>query len=130
MVPALRARKPCHLSRSAGRQREDVLLNLSAATVGHSNLGGLGPNFSSPPTLAFRSVGVAHNGRAIDLLVSNLSAYVPRNTASNGITNGHLGVARRSLFLFWSFLILYFRWSLCYILVPRYGLSVIYFKLD
>ena len=71
--------------------QRNVVLNLSAASVGHSNLGGLGPDFDAPPTLAFRSVGIAHDGRAIDLVVSNLSTYTPRNTGNNGITNGHLG---------------------------------------
>ena len=68
-----------------------MVINLTAATVGHSNLGGLGPDFGASPTILYRSVGIANNGRAIDLVVSNLTAYEPRNTASNGITNGHFG---------------------------------------
>lgn len=72
-------------------ERSNVHLDLSAATIGHSNLGGLGPDFGASPTLLYRSVGFAPDGRAFDLVVSNLTKYAPRNTATNGITNGHFG---------------------------------------
>ena len=44
------------------------------ATLSHSNLGGLGPDYSAPPTILFAGVGQTPEGR-LDIEVSNLTAY-------------------------------------------------------
>eukprot|EP00966_Prymnesium_polylepis_P227853 5272659-Prymnesium_polylepis.2 len=82
-----------------------VSFTLDGATIGYSNLGGFGPDFGSPPTVLYNSVG-QFEGRSIDLVVSNSSAYVPRTASQNGMS-GRFGIINlepaHSVFLRFSF---------------------------
>ncbi|CAK0801418.1 unnamed protein product [Prorocentrum cordatum] len=53
----------------------------------HSNLGGLGPQHGKPKELRYYSVGKLSDGTAIDMVVTNTSSYIPRNTNWNKIEN-------------------------------------------
>eukprot|EP00966_Prymnesium_polylepis_P172653 3993005-Prymnesium_polylepis.1 len=64
---------------------------MTGATVNHSNLGGLGPDFAAPATLLYRSVGRTSDGRSIDLAVSALGNYTAPRPDKNGIS-GRFGI--------------------------------------
>ena len=63
---------------------------MTAASIAHNNLGGLGPDFDAPPTVFYRNAGRSATGRAIDIVLSNTTAYNPRNSLQNVIgSSGH-----------------------------------------
>lgn len=49
----------------------------------HSNLGGFGPDVNGSQTMRLNNVGLSDDGRRIDMLISNLTAYQEYGTAHN-----------------------------------------------
>ena len=68
---------------------QGVDLNFFTSELVHSNLGGLGPDISSPPTIRYSNVGKVFlpNGDVfrLDIDVSNLTAYTPEDPSLNGL---------------------------------------------
>ena len=64
-------------------------IDFVSATLMYNNLGGMGPNFDEPAMLRYAGVGTK-DGDRVDLTVTAVTAYVPTNTASNGL-NGAFG---------------------------------------
>jgi len=62
-----------------------TVMDLNMASVAYSNLGGLGPDFGSPPALRFSNIAHIENDQMLDMVVTNLTAYEPANTANNGL---------------------------------------------
>lgn len=62
-----------------------VVTDYNMASVIHSNLGGLGPDFGAPPNLLFKHVALVENDQMLDLKIENLTEYIPANTANNGL---------------------------------------------
>jgi len=62
-----------------------TVMDFNMATVGYSNLGGLGPDFNSPPALRFNNIAAIENDQTLDLKVTNMSHYLAANTANNGL---------------------------------------------
>merc|ERR1719424_1823128 len=58
----------------------------------HSNLGGLGPDYSAPRELRYYGVGQLPDGVIFDLVYTNMSTYTPANTNWNGVVGGMASV--------------------------------------
>jgi len=67
-----------------------VDLDFSMATLEYSNVGGLGPNFSSPEGLRYGKVATFADGRQLDMTVNALTSYEVKNNMANGLS-GHFG---------------------------------------
>lgn len=76
----------CHSSSS-----DRISISFDTATLRHSNLGGLGPDTSSPQSIRFGNVASDRSSRPLDLVVTAVSSYAASNVALNRI-KGHFGV--------------------------------------
>ncbi|CAK0910974.1 unnamed protein product, partial [Prorocentrum cordatum] len=54
----------------------------------HSNLGGLGPDYTAPRELRYYGVGQLPDGVIFDLVYTNVTTYTPRSTDWNGVVGG------------------------------------------
>jgi hypothetical protein len=66
-------------------EAEPVVVDYNMATVAYSNLGGLGPDFDSPPALRFNRIAHIENDEKLDMVVTNLTSYEPANNENNGL---------------------------------------------
>jgi hypothetical protein len=66
-------------------EADPVVIDYNMANVAYSNLGGLGPDFDSPPALRFNKIAHIENDQTLDMTVTNLTRYFPANTANNGL---------------------------------------------
>jgi len=60
-------------------------IDLTHAIVRYSNLGGHGPHFGSPAALRLGNVATSNNGRVLDILVTNRTAYTATSPSLNTI---------------------------------------------
>ena len=64
------------------------LLDFSRATLRNNNLGGQGPDVSSDESMYFASVGTMPDGSPLNLRVTALTPYVPRDATRHNRING------------------------------------------
>ena len=60
------------------------------AYLGHSNLGGVGPDTNAAETILYRNLGTSATGVPFDLRVRTLSPYAVHNSDENRLTAGGL----------------------------------------
>jgi hypothetical protein len=61
-----------------------VLIEFSKTNVTRNNLGGMGPETEKPHGLIFGHIATI-DGVTVDLLITNLTEYKPKNSAKNGL---------------------------------------------
>jgi hypothetical protein len=66
-------------------EAQPVVVDYNMASVPYSNLGGMGPDFGSPPFLRFDNVAAVQNDQMLDVKIENLTKYTPANTSNNGL---------------------------------------------
>ena len=64
--------------------------NFDLAYLGHTNLGGVGPDRNVPETILYKKVGTTAAGMPFDMEVRKLSPYAANNADMNRLTEGGL----------------------------------------
>ena len=79
---------PCAADILCASTEASHLIDFSRATLRNNNLGGQGPDASSDESMYFASVGTTPDGSPLNLRVTALTPYMPRNALKHNLING------------------------------------------